>query len=47
MMRLFVVAVGLLTLSLPAVAEIQPFPAEFHTEDIATDGATIHVRVGG
>ena len=24
-----------------------PFPAGFHTHDIATPGATIHVRVGG
>jgi pimeloyl-ACP methyl ester carboxylesterase len=33
--------------SLPAVADVQPFPASFHTEKISTDGATIHVRVGG
>jgi pimeloyl-ACP methyl ester carboxylesterase len=26
---------------------IQPFPPAFRTEDIATGGATIHVRVGG
>ena len=26
---------------------IQPFPPGFRTEDIATGGATIHVRVGG
>ena len=47
MVRLFFGAVGLLALSLSAVAEVQPYPAEFRTEDIATDGATIHVRVGG
>jgi len=23
------------------------FPANFHTQDIQADGATIHVRVGG
>jgi pimeloyl-ACP methyl ester carboxylesterase len=33
--------------SLPAGAEIQPFPSGFHTREIETDGATIHVRVGG
>jgi pimeloyl-ACP methyl ester carboxylesterase len=47
MMRLFFGVVGLLALSLSAVAEVQPYPTEFRTEDIATDGATIHVRVGG
>jgi pimeloyl-ACP methyl ester carboxylesterase len=29
------------------LAEVQPFPPSFHTEEIKTDGATIHVRVGG
>ena len=47
MMRLFFGAVGLLALSLSAAAEVLPFPSDFRTEDIATDGATIHVRVGG
>jgi pimeloyl-ACP methyl ester carboxylesterase len=49
MVRLFVGAVGMLSLSLSlsAAAEVQPYPAEFRTENIATDGATIHVRVGG
>ncbi len=36
-----------LVMSLPAAAGVQPWPAGFSTEDIATDGATIHVRVGG
>ena len=31
----------------PALAEVQPFPPDFHTEKIKTDGATIYVRVGG
>src|SRR5215467_12557288 len=31
----------------PASARIQPFPAGFRTQEIKTDGATIHVRVGG
>jgi pimeloyl-ACP methyl ester carboxylesterase len=28
-------------------AAVQPFPASFRTQDVQTDGATIHVRVGG
>ena len=38
---------GALALSLPAAAQVQPFPAGFGTQEIQTDGATIHVRVGG
>jgi pimeloyl-ACP methyl ester carboxylesterase len=30
-----------------AAAEVKRFPAGFSTQEIATDGATIHVRVGG
>lgn len=30
----------------PAFA-LEPFPSSFHTEDIATNGTTLHVRVGG
>ena len=34
-------------LSLPAVAQVTPFPADFRTQTITTDdGATIHVRTG-
>jgi pimeloyl-ACP methyl ester carboxylesterase len=29
------------------MAELQQFPPNFHIEEIETDGATIHVRVGG
>jgi pimeloyl-ACP methyl ester carboxylesterase len=31
----------------PAMAQVKPFPAEFHTQEIKGDGATIYVRVGG
>jgi pimeloyl-ACP methyl ester carboxylesterase len=31
----------------PAQAEVPPFPASFKVSDIETNGATIHVRVGG
>jgi cephalosporin-C deacetylase-like acetyl esterase len=30
-----------------AAAEVKRFPAGFSTQEIATDGATIHVRFGG
>jgi len=33
--------------SVPAAAQVQPFPAAFHTQEITTNGTTIHVRVGG
>ena len=35
-----------LFLAVPAFA-IEPFPASFHASDIATNGTTLHVRVGG
>ncbi|EHS49267.1 alpha/beta hydrolase fold containing protein [Rhizobium sp. PDO1-076] len=31
----------------PSLAEMPDFPASFKTQDITTNGATIHVRVGG
>jgi pimeloyl-ACP methyl ester carboxylesterase len=37
----------ILALSPPALGEVQSFPRGFRTEEIKTDGATIHVRVGG
>ena len=33
--------------ALPTLAKVQPFPAGFRTQDIETNGATIHTRVGG
>lgn len=30
-----------------ASAEVKPFPASFESREVETDGATIHVRVGG
>ncbi|MFC4761893.1 alpha/beta fold hydrolase [Dyella koreensis] len=44
----FLLATALsMVLSLPAMADVQPFPSSFRTQEIQTDGATIHVRVGG
>jgi len=40
-------AIAVLTLVQLASAEVRPFPRNFHTEKIRTDGATIYVRVGG
>ena len=31
----------------PAGAQIEPFPASFHIRRIATNGTTLHVRIGG
>jgi len=47
MIRALLTAALLAALSLPAVAGMTPFPASFHTRDIAVKGAKIHVRVGG
>ena len=47
MIRHLLSALTLLALSCQAHADVTPFPASFHTQDIAAEGATIHVRVGG
>lgn len=38
---------GALAFAAPAVAQVPDFPSTFKTQEIATNGATIHVRVGG
>lgn len=38
---------GALAFAAPAVAQVPDFPSSFKTQEIATNGATIHVRVGG
>jgi pimeloyl-ACP methyl ester carboxylesterase len=38
---------GALAFALPAAAQVQPFPASFRTQEIETNGVTIHVRIGG
>ncbi|HLJ20951.1 MAG TPA: alpha/beta hydrolase [Stellaceae bacterium] len=45
-----VLAAGLglvIALAPPATAGVQPFPREFHAQEIATNGTTLYVRVGG
>ena len=46
MIRALLIASMLVTVSVPATAEVTPFPSSFHMQDIAVDGAKIHVRVG-
>jgi pimeloyl-ACP methyl ester carboxylesterase len=47
MLRVLAAVLGALLLGTPAVAQVVPFSAAFHNQDITTNGATIHVRVGG
>jgi pimeloyl-ACP methyl ester carboxylesterase len=47
MLRFVIGALAALVLALPAAAQVQPFPAGFRTQTVATNGAAIHVRVGG
>jgi pimeloyl-ACP methyl ester carboxylesterase len=46
MLRFVIMALGAAAIALPAAAQGQ-FPAELRTQEIAANGATIHVRVGG
>jgi len=46
MLRTLLIGFSLLAAA-PALAQVEPFPAAFHEQDIATNGTTIHVRVGG
>jgi pimeloyl-ACP methyl ester carboxylesterase len=32
---------------MPPLAEMQPFPPSFRTQDIQANGTTLHVRIGG
>jgi pimeloyl-ACP methyl ester carboxylesterase/quercetin dioxygenase-like cupin family protein len=32
---------------MPAFAEVRPFPAAFRTQEVTTNGTTLHVRIGG
>ncbi len=47
MFRMFSAAVAALLLATPALSQVVPFPPAFQTEEIAANGTTIHVRVGG
>src|SRR5262245_56607193 len=45
--RIVLAAVAAFALMLSASAAVRPVPAGFHAQEIKTQGATIHVRVGG
>lgn len=47
MPRVLLTAFMLLALSLPAHAQVTPFPASFRIQDIPVEGVKLHVRVGG
>ena len=47
MFRIVIGALGAFAMALPAMAQVQRFPASFRTQDVQTNRATIHVRVGG
>jgi pimeloyl-ACP methyl ester carboxylesterase len=47
MLRVLCLIAVAFSLAAPALAQPQPFPPGFRTQDIQTNGATIHVRVGG
>src|SRR5438309_2891301 len=41
------VAFSLLLITPRAAAQVPPFPAAFHDQEIPVNGTTLHVRVGG
>jgi pimeloyl-ACP methyl ester carboxylesterase len=47
MFRFLTGILGAVAIALPAVAQVQSFPASFRTQDVQTAGAVMHVRVGG
>lgn len=47
MFRFLAAAIGFAGLVAPAAAQIVAFPSSFKTQEIKTNGTTIHVRVGG
>ena len=46
-MRCIFIAVAALVAAATSAFAIEPFPAGFRTEDIKTNGTTLHVRIGG
>lgn len=47
---MFKICIGVLAMVLaagPAAAKVRPFPSSFRVQDIRTDGATLHLRIGG
>jgi pimeloyl-ACP methyl ester carboxylesterase len=46
MLRISTIALGVFLIASPALA-VEPFSAAFHTQEIKTNGTTLHVVVGG
>jgi pimeloyl-ACP methyl ester carboxylesterase len=46
-LRNLLLALASIIAASPVAAAVEPFPAAFHTQEVATPGALIHVRVGG
>ncbi len=47
MFRYIATMLGGILLSAPLVAEVMPFPANFRTQMVPTNGTNLYVRVGG
>jgi pimeloyl-ACP methyl ester carboxylesterase len=47
MWRIVVWTLGALAVALPAMAQVQRFPASFRIQEVETNGTTLHVRFGG
>ncbi|MFZ2109897.1 MAG: alpha/beta hydrolase [Roseiarcus sp.] len=47
MLRTIIAAAGALLISTPLAASIAPYPANFQSREIATNGTSLHVRIGG
>jgi pimeloyl-ACP methyl ester carboxylesterase len=47
MLRILAAVLAVFLLAAPALADVPPYPPGFRTQEIVTNGATIHVRVGG
>ena len=47
MMRCTLIGIAALFLASPVVARVEPFPASFRSQMIATNGTTLYVRTGG
>src|SRR5258707_15305390 len=47
MFRFVLGAFAGVALSLPAAAQVQPFPSDFRAQETPTNGTVLHVRVGG
>lgn len=47
MLQLLTAIVLMIVVARPGYAEVKPYPIGFRQQEIQTDGATLHVRVGG